>query len=277
MPGLPAIFASALAIAGATSASAAERRAPVAIHVRALIEAGPLPPRALALSPVDSGRIAVLLAESLRLYRIDGTMLELLAEQPLPQPYRVVRNPGGILAPSSDRKTLWALTSCAAQALLVDVRDDHLSERARADAVPWSGAAAGIRYRDGTNLIEGPLAGFGPGPFVALAAERGVAVAHDGEVFPPLLEGDAQPRAGSAAATLSDSLVALSSAGPPAETDTILLAARTTQRLELVKELEVGGSVRALAALPARGRTKLFAAVDRSDASRLLLIELVHP
>src|SRR4029077_20458668 len=77
----------------------------------------------------------------------------------------------------------WALTSRSPRALLFAVEDGRLVERQEAAALPWPGCPSGLRYRAGTNLIEGAIAGVPAGPYLGLddSAPR-VAVTTDGSL-----------------------------------------------------------------------------------------------
>src|SRR5258708_37885577 len=80
---------------------------------------------------------------------------------------------------------VWAVTSRSPRASLFPVEEGgrRLGERVVADALPWPGSPGGLRFRPGTNLLEGTLDGLGAGPFLAATdALMGAAVAPDGRL-----------------------------------------------------------------------------------------------
>jgi hypothetical protein len=113
------------------------------------------------------------------------------------------------------------MTSRAAHAALIAVQGAGLIERQQADAVPWAGAALGLRYRPGTNLIEGALTSLGPGPFLDLdSAEGGLAVTADGRLR---CLGCRDERVGRGLAGLWRGFLVASSPAPPGADDALLI------------------------------------------------------
>ncbi len=145
--------------------------------------------------------------------------------------------------------------------------------RGQADAFPWPGCPRGLRYRYGTNLLEGAVLGLGEGPFLAVA--DGLAVDEEGRVLLASPEG-ARPsglRAGPALVALGDGLFAAASASAPGPADTILILERAEGELRLLQEVSTEGAVRALAAAPGEGAARLLAAVE--SAERVSIVSLL--
>jgi hypothetical protein len=179
-----------------------------------------------------------------------------------------------VVAPQED--SFWALTSRAARAALLAVQGTTLVERQRADAVPWPGAASGLRYRPGTNLIEGALTSAGPGPFVDLdAAEGGLGVTADGWLR---CLGCPEQRVGLGIAGLWPGFLAASSPAPPGADDALLVFERSEAGLETRLRLPVEGGVRALTSRVEGRGVRLVAAIEPAGGgSQLLTLDLVRP
>ena len=251
--------------------------APATIDVLSTGRTPPLDGPVLDLAFLDDDRLVILGPESVALYRWDGAGLAVQSRRPLSGPLETVRFPGGLLRVAESDAAFWALTSRSPRALLFAVEDGRLVERQEAAALPWPGCPSGLRYRAGTNLIEGAIAGAPAGPYLGLddSAPR-VAVTTDGSLRTGAAAG---PRTGPALAALWPGLVAASSPQPPGEDDAILIVATSGgDGPHLLDSLRVEGSVRALAAR-ARGKAvRLVAAVDEPDGgSRLLVLDLARP
>ena len=108
----------------------------------------------LALAFLDDARLAVLTPASVSVHRIDRSRFLQVARRDLPLPRAVVRTPGGLVLPGDD--AFWALTSGMARAVLYALEGNRLVERAQADALPWPETSGGLRYREGTNLLDTP-------------------------------------------------------------------------------------------------------------------------
>lgn len=237
-------------------------------------QSAPLPGRVLDMAFMGPDRILLLGEDELSLYRVGENTLELAARRRFTGPLETVRHAGGLLRAVERERSAWAATSRAPGALLFGVDDTGLVERQHADAVPWPGSSAGVRFRPGTDLIEGGVEGLGNGPFLHLD-ETGVAVDRDGRLL-----GASGPtgdlRVGPTLAPLWPHHLAVSTAARPGERDAVLvlslappLAPRT------IGELPVPGSVRALAAHAAAHRARLVAAVEAPGATSGLQTSLV--
>lgn len=251
--------------------------APATIDVVSTSRTPPLDGPVLDLAFLDDDRLVILGPDSVALYRWDDAGLAVQARRPLSGPLETVRFPGGLLRVAESDGAFWALTSRSPRALLFAVENGRLVERQEAVALPWPGCPSGLRYRAGTNLIEGAIAGVPAGPWLGLDdSAPEVAVGPDGSLRSG---GAAGPSTGPALAALWPGLVAASSPQPPGEDDAILVIATANgDTPRLLDSLRVEGSVRALAAR-ARGKAvRLVAAVEGPDrSSRLLVLDLARP
>jgi hypothetical protein len=243
------------------------------VELRAQVRTEPLEGEILALAPIADDRLAVLFALSLALVRVDAGGAAVESRLELPGPFRPVRRPGGIVLLGSDRATCWVLTSRAAAAALVSVGAGRLTERARAAALPWSGAPQGLAFREGTNLVEGPLDVLGAGPFVAFEPAGPNAVTNEATLAPPI-DGLDELRVGGALAALFPGFIAASSPTLPDGRDAILVV-RSVGSPSVVRRIEVDGPVRALASSVHGDAARLVAAVGAGpDRTRLLVVDL---
>jgi hypothetical protein len=147
-----------------------------------------LPIRVIDLAFIGKDRLVALSAEEVLLLAIGRDALTVLSRRLLPGPLEVVRTPGALLQASEQDGAVWAMTSRSRRAVLFALERDGLAERDLAEALPFPGCARGLRFRPGTNLIEGELQGIGSGPFLDLAvSETVVAVSADGRLLSPAL------------------------------------------------------------------------------------------
>ena len=247
------------------------------VDVLAHVETPPVEGRIVALAFAGDDRLLVLLDDALVLYRRDGLALRLESRRELPGPLTTVRFPGGLLRVPEGESACWALTSRMARAVLFSLDGARLSAADQADVVPWPSAAAGARFRPGTNLIEAALPGL-DGPLLALEADAGWVVAADGRLSRagPLPPRETALRVGPAVALLWPGLLAAAAADAPAERDRILFV-RDGPEPALAGELSVEGTLRALAARR-HGTTALLAAAteERGGGFRVALFEVAE-
>jgi hypothetical protein len=245
----------------------------------------PLAGRVLDLAFAGPERLLVLGEDELSLYRWDGGGLTLVSRRRFAGPLDPVRHAGGIVRAVERERSAWAVTSRTAGALLFGVEDTGLVPRQQADALPWPGSPAGLRFRPGTDLIEGTVQGLGSGPFLRLE-ESGAAVDREGRLLPAGAAGEL--RVGPTLAALWPRHLAASSAAPPGERDTVLiLSLAQGAPPRVVSELPVEGAVRALAAHVDGRKARLVAAVEaaRLDAggpgaatqTYLIVFDLAQP
>lgn len=225
----------------------------------------------LDLALLDDDLILALSPEAVSLYRWGRDGLSLESRRPLPGNTVPVRTPGGLLTPLDESGAFWALSSRVPSAALYRIESRRLTEIASADALPWPGCPEGLRFRDGTNLVQGRVASLGPGPFLTL--EPGFAVDADARLREAEVEtGEDAARVGPTLAALGGSLLAASQPGPPGASDEILLLARTATGWTVEQALPVEGAVRALAARPRQGQWRLVAAVEEPERTTHLVI-----
>jgi hypothetical protein len=218
-----------------------------------------LPGPVLAAAALRGDRLLLLFPDALGLYRLDPGGLLPLAREPLPGPRVTARGPAGLLRLSAGDATCWALANTSARSALFLIEPERLLPVQEADALPWPGAQAGLRFRTGTNRIDG----LGEQPLIALA--DGLGVTPDGRLAG--LESDA-PRVGSALARLDQQLLAASSARPPGEADALVV-------IDLAHggsvESPVQGTLRALAAVPDGPPWRVLGIVEASEGGATLV------
>jgi hypothetical protein len=256
VPALPAGGAGPLAVVGF-------RRTPM------------LEGRVLDVAPVGDDRVLVLYEEALALYRLDEGGLALLSRRELPAPSLPVRFPGGTIFLPPAEGAAWVLTSRSPRAVLFALDGGHLEERQQAEALFWPRTPRGLRYRPGTNLLEGAVADLGDGPFLRLDP-RGAALTADGRLRIGSPEGPraVELRAGGGLARPAPDVLAVAGGEPPGARDSVLLLdARDPDRPPL-QSLPVDGAVRALGARGTSARMRLVAAVEEGRGTHLVLIDL---
>jgi hypothetical protein len=260
-----------LAIAGARGTSLPETP-DTSLEVRTIATSASLEGPVLALALLPGERLALLTRETVRVFRWRNGELAPLGERVLDD-LEPVRSPGGLLLASED--ALWVLRSGRARAVLLAVDEaGRLLDRVQADVLPWPSCPHGLRYRAGTNLLEGEAEGLGEGPFLAVAG--GLAVDPEGRLLIGT-PGGPRPstlRAGPSLVSLGNGLFAAASAAPPGPRDTVLLLERNGEELGLLGEVPVEGAVRALAAAPLDRLVRLVVAVEAGDRVRLVTLEI---
>jgi hypothetical protein len=260
--------AAALALAARPPAAAAGQ-----VDLLGSTQSAPLPGRVLDMAFMGPERLLVLGEDELSLYRLAEGRLELAARRPLTGPLMPVRHAGGLLRAAEGERSAWAATSRGRGAFLFGVEDAGLVERQRADALPWPGSPGGLRFRAGTDLIEGTVEGLGGGPFLHLD-EAGLGVDRDGRLLGVSGPAD-ELRVGPMLAPLWPRHLAVSTAAAPGERDAVLVLSLAPPLARTIGELPVAGSVRALAAHTTAHRARLVAAVEAPGATSDLRTSLV--
>lgn len=228
----------------------------------------------LDLAFLDDARLVVLWPEELGLYRWEDAGLRLDSRLALRGTRQAVRSPGGLLAVAEGEASFWAMTSRIGRPTLFAVEGPRIVERGSADAVPWPESRTGLRFRAGTNLIEGAIEGLGDGPFLAVDAdESALAVTAEGRL---LGLGDPDQRVGTSLAVPRQGVVLTSTALPPPEADALVAIERRPPHATLAR-LPVDGSVRALAARASGNRSRIVAAVEGAEGTHLLALEVGWP
>ena len=241
----------------------------------------PIEGRIVALAFAGDQRLLVLFDDALASYRRDGLALRLDSRRDVPGPLAPVRFPGGVLRAAEGESACWALTSRASRAILFTVEGSRLTPTHQADALPWPRAAAGARFRPGTNLIDVALPGV-EGPVLAMEPDAGWVVDADGGLAragrasgPEAGRGRAAARTGAAVALLWPGLLAAAAPDPPGERDRIVLLRETDA--SVAGSLPVDGAVRALAARRQGGGALLAAALeDPAGGFRIALFSLAE-
>jgi hypothetical protein len=230
--------------------------------------AHPLPLRALDLAFVGPDRLVVLDAAEIALFTLGDKGLTLLSRRPLPGPFEVVRMPGAVLQASEPDGAVWAITSRSPRAVLFGIEGPLLVERDQAEALPFPGCPRGLRFRTGTNLIEGEVEGVGHGPFLDVAAaEPLAAVTPDGRlVRSATADAPAGIRIGPTLAPLWPGWLAASTPAPPDRDDAVLVLSPPAGTPAAA--CPTPGPVRAIAARPRGDVVRLAVAMDDGDAAR---------
>jgi hypothetical protein len=234
----------------------------------------PLAGPVLDLAFLGESQVVALTTREVILYRWTDQGLSLVGSRPLPGSEEAVRWPGGLLHVVEEDQAVWALASTRDKAVLFTLQSGRLAERQQAAALPWPRCRSGLRYRAGTNLLEGEVDGLGTGPFLTLDAFTASAVAADGRL---LVVGAAATnlRVGPTLGPLWSGHIAASSALPPGSDDALLVLAREGSTLRAVGRVPMRGAVRALATRPREGRARVVAAVvEGSGQTSLMALEL---
>jgi len=225
---------------------------------------------ALALAFLDDVRLVALFPDSVTLYRLEGTTVRRAAHRALDGPLSPVRAPGGLIVPGDG--AFWALSSRMTEAVLYAIDGDRLEARARASALPWPESPLGLRYRDGTDLLESAAG------LLLVPPTQGLAVDPQGRVLALGPDGPVatKERAGPAVAALGDGLVAAASAAPPRPTDEIQLLRPLGGDVQVEEVLPVSGAVRALAGRRLGSEVRLAVSLETERGSELRLLRLLH-
>jgi hypothetical protein len=219
---------------------------------------------ALAIAWIDDVRLLVLAPQRVSLLRLEAGRQQELASVELPGPFLPVRKNAGMIALAAESRDAWVLTNSMARAVLVGVEQDRLVLGATADAIPWPGLPGGIRYREGTNVLQGVVPEENPQRLIGLAPGRSdIAVDDDGELLalaPGAAHVEEGIRVGPVLAGLGSDDIIASSADPPGDHDTLVLVHRDGDEWTTRRCLTVSGAVTALAARLAAGRAHVACA-----------------
>ena len=268
---------------GALGAGAGLTGATVRASRAVRIFGGPSAERPLALALIDDARLLCVTAGEVELFRMSDTDATLVSHVPLPDQRHRVRAPAALISLDASGLAAWVLSNQDERAHLVSIDGERLGLAAEAEALPWQGSTSGLRYRDGTDWIEGDLDGLGTGPFLAIAREDGVVVV---STVGALLreKGDATRDeglriVGPMLAPLWPGVLATSTAQPPGTLDRIVFLERGATAFEEVGNIPEDGAIRALAGRVSKDGAWLVAVIETGksyDVSRLRL-ERVGP
>jgi len=228
------------------------------------------PGAVLDLAFLDDQRLLALTDDALVLYRLDDSTPALEARLELSGARLPVRVAAGLLRVSEAENACWLLTNDRPRASLVAVEGRRLTPRLEADAVPWPGSTAGLRYRAGTNQLV-----LGESLFLGMRQE-GLAVAEDGRL---VINGKAEAqglRVGTALAGLG-ALIVTSSARAPGPADALALIRAEGGLADLTAEAKVEGSIAALAARDRRRGALVVAAIQGGEGVTRLVSYAVRP
>jgi hypothetical protein len=242
---------------------------------------GPAADRPLALAFAKQGRLLAVTPHALRLFGLGDAAAQTVAELPLPEPLHPARKAAALLAVDGAASTAWVLTNRAEKACLIAIDGDRLSLRAQADALPWPGSPLGVRYREGTDWIEGSVEGLGAGPFLTLLPGDGaLGVSPDGQLVgsgPPSEKGEAPMIVGPTLARLWPGAIAASTAAPPESGDAIVVLDRDHAAWSEARALAVDGAIRAIASWRTPQGAVLVFSTDTSQGYELWRLRLDGP
>ena len=234
----------------------------------------------LALAFVSDTRLLALSASTVMLLRTDVPELTSVVHLALDGPLQAVRAPAGLLVVDPESDAAWIVTNRSVRTWLVAWSDDRLSLRAEAEAAPVPGSKRALRYREGTNWIEGSVPHLGSGPFLAIElAERDWAVTTSARLLSTnakaTKEEGERPRVGPTLAALWPGWVAASTDHRPGSGDALLILARHKGAVREVAALPTDESIRALASRRVGTHMRLAVASETAaGATRLILLEL---
>jgi hypothetical protein len=245
------------------------------------LSSGTAADRPLALAFAKQGRLLAVTPRALRLFALEDAAAETVAELPMPEPLHPVRKAAALLAVDGAASTAWVLTNRAEKACLIAIDGDRLSLRAQADALPWPGSPLGLRYREGTDWIEGSVEGLGTGPFLTLLHGDGaLGVSPDGRLLgagPSSDKEEAPMIVGPTLARLWPGAVAASTAVPPGSGDAILVLDRDHAASREARALAVDGAIRAIASWRTPQGAVLVFSTDTSQGYELWRLRLAGP
>lgn len=226
----------------------------------------------LALAFVGEGRVLALAAGSVSLWRLEGGGLRREARETWPVAVAPVRHGGGLIVGRPDERAAWLVSSYAEGARLVRIEGPRLLLGDTADAAPWPNADEGLRFRTGTNLVDGLVTGDGAQPIVALDPVSRAVVREDG-----MLLVDSAPtgmRVGSAIASPWPRTLVASAPDPPSTEDALLVLRNDGSGWEEALRIRVPGVVSALAARGGSGASDVVVALASAGGRELLRLEL---
>jgi hypothetical protein len=234
---------------------------------------GALEDRPLALAFTHDGRLLAVTPRQVELLRLDGGAV-IVAGLPLPGAERPVRAPAALVSQDAGSSAAWVLTNRTDRAGLYDCEGDALSLRAEASALPWPGSPSGVRFREGTDWLEGDVVGVGAGPFLTvLRGDRNLAVSPDGRLLGSGSDAPAEPSTrpvvGPTLAMLQPGLLFASTPRPPGAEDALLVLEEGDGGYAEVRAIPVEGAICALAARPGRGGAMVVASVVTGEGYEL--------
>jgi hypothetical protein len=234
-----------------------------------------LPRPVLAIAFVGTTRVLLLEEDRASLWRLSAESIVKEAEHLLPAPAERVRWPGGLLIGVADGLDFWALRSGWPEALLLTCSEEdaaaELTIGERAAALPWPGASNGLRFRAGTNILEGEIRGLGRGPFLAVTPDGAWAVDPEGR-----LEIPGQPSTPSACvgSVLTHPWPEVAFTTSPTRPEALIAVSVDGPAARLSRLADIAGSVRALATHAIGDDAVVLLAVDEGDAYSLQRLDV---
>ena len=183
-----------------------------------------------------------------------------------------VRRAGAVIIGGPSDGAAWLLATSLEGAQLVRVEGPRLILSDTAIAAPWPQAPAGLRYRPGTNLVDGIGGADAPAAVVALDPAYRAAVREDG-----MLLLDATPagiHVGGAVATPWPGVLLASGEGPPGVEDSLSAWRRRGDDWERFWSLSVPGAISALATRSEGRVADVVVAIETAAGAELLRLEL---
>lgn len=264
-------------VAGAQQSAAGAAQPGVSVEAHGPTVVARLAGSVLALSFAPDDHVVVLESDSVSFWKLTANTLIRQAEWTPPAVPDRVRRPGGLIHGDATAPDFWILRSGWAEAQLLTVENlrsnPHFSSSSTASVLPWPRSKNGLRFRPGTNLIEGSLDGLGPAPFVAVEADGRMAVSADGALRRSDAEaGGAGPPVGSAVARPWPDVAITSS--PSVEAPDAFMAIGLDGVGRTTNLAAVPGLIRALAVLVNGETAILLASVDVIDGHEIVRLDL---
>jgi hypothetical protein len=256
--------------AAAAPAPVVEAVAPPAVVAR-------LPRPVLALAFAAPGRGLLLEDDRISRWKLTADGLARQAEQPAPAPNERTRRPGGVIRASAGAPDFWVLRSGWPEALLFAYEEGAHGitwiAKGGALALPWPEATNGLRFRPGTNVLEGVVEGLPGTSFLALSADGALGVDAEGVLHHP--DGGPALRVGSAVARPWTD-VALATAPVFGPVDSLLAIPLPLSPGAVAKTVaSVDGAIQALATFVEKDSAVVLVGVRATDATyQVLRIDL---
>lgn len=247
------------------------RAAPPDIHWKELSRTAVDEP-ILALAFLSEGRLLALARGAISLWRVGNGGIRREARETWAVTSGPVRHAGGLIVGRPGERAAWVLSSHEARARLVRVDGARLALGDEADAAPWPNAPEGLRFRPGTNLLDGLVVGGAPLTVVSADSASFAVVLEDGALY--VDSGATGVRVGGAIASLWHGTLLASAPLPPSEEDALLVLGSEGGAWRAVQRIGVRGTVAAVTARGGVGVAEAVVAVVTGGRCELLHLEL---
>jgi hypothetical protein len=226
----------------------------------------------LAMAFASSDRVLLLEDDRVSFWKLNADSLSHQGEVLAPAPVERTRRPGGLLRVAAGTPDFWVLRTGWPEALLFTYQDGDGGvwvTKGGAEAIPWPLAPNGLRFRPGTNVIEGTIDGLTGSSFLALSADGAVAVDADNLLHHP--DGGVPLRVGAAAARpwADVALTASPTLSPPDSLLAIRLPLSAETPATTLARLD--GRVEALTTFVEKDQAVVLVAIETPESSHVIL------